>query len=247
MSFSHSINLNIISLFPDMFDVLRFGVVRRALESQSIRLTHFNPRDYTHDKHRTIDDRPYGGGPGMVMLYQPLKDTVDAIKNKGPVIHLSPQGKPLEQADIKRLATLDSLTLLCSRYEGVDERFITTEVDEEYCVGDFVVSGGELPAMMLIDAIARLLPGTLNDQQSAEQDSFSDGLLDCPHYTRPEVVNGLKIPKVLQSGDHQAIKAFRDKEKLIRTWQRRSDLIKRRVLTDEERSVLDQIKGETNE
>jgi tRNA (guanine37-N1)-methyltransferase len=240
-------NFNLISLFPEMFDILRFGVVRRALETQSIVLEHHNPRDYTTDKHRTIDDRPYGGGPGMVMLYQPLKDTVDAITNKGPVIHLSPQGKPLEQADIKRLASLESLTLLCSRYEGVDERFIQSEVDEEFCIGDFVVSGGELPAMMLIDAVARLLPGTLNGTESAEQDSFSDGLLDCPHYTRPEVINGTNVPKVLLSGDHQAINAYRSKEKLIRTWQKRPDLIKRRVLTDEEQSVLADQKGKENE
>lgn len=238
---------NLISLFPEMFDALNFGVVRRAQEHNAIQLKHFNPRDYTQDAYRRVDDRPYGGGPGMVMLYQPLKDTLDAIKHQGPVIHLSPQGKPLEQADIKRLATHDSLTLLCSRYEGVDERFITSHVDLEYCVGDFVVSGGELPAMMLMDAVARLLPGTLNDPESAEQDSFADGLLDCPHYTRPEVINGIKVPKVLQSGDHQAIKTFRNKEKLIRTWQRRPDLIKRRVLTEEEQSVLDQIKGETND
>ncbi len=237
-------NFNLISLFPAIFDALHYGVIRRAFESHSITLHHYNPRDYTHDAYHRVDERPYGGGPGMVMLYQPLKDTLDAIQNRGPVIHLSPQGRPLQQADIKRLATLESLTLLCSRYEGVDERFIASHVDEEYCIGDFVVSGGELPAMMLIDAVARLLPGTLNDAQSAEQDSFSDGLLDHPHYTRPEVVNGMNVPKILQSGNHQAINTYRHKEKLIRTWQKRPDLIKRRVLTDEERSVLDQLKGE---
>lgn len=241
---------NLISLFPDIFDALHYGVINRALTSNAITLKHYNPRDFTHDIHRSIDDRPYGGGPGMVMCYQPLKDTVDHIKAQqccGPVIHLSPQGKPLQQADILRLAKLEHLTLLCSRYEGVDERFIEHEVDEEYCIGDFVVSGGELPAMMLIDAVARLLPGTLNDAESAVQDSFSDGLLDCPHYTRPEVINDLKVPKVLQSGNHQAITAWRNKEKLIRTWQKRPDLIKRRVLTEAESAVLAQHKGEDNE
>ncbi len=240
-------NFNIVSLFPEMFTALQFGVIHRAISNHSMELTYWNPRDFTHDKHRTVDDRPYGGGPGMVMLYQPLKDTLDAIQQPGLVIHLSPQGKPLEQTDIKRFASLSSITLVCSRYEGVDERFIANEVDEEYCIGDFVVSGGELPAMMLIDAVARLLPGTLNDEQSALQDSFADGLLDCPHFTRPEVINGLCVPKVLQNGDHKAINAYRNKEKLIRTWQRRPDLIKRRILTDEERSVLEQHKVKNNE
>lgn len=241
---------NLLSLFPEMFNSLNYGVINRALKNGSIQLTHCNPRDFTHDAHRSVDDRPYGGGPGMVMCYQPLKDAVEhlrATKSCGRVIHLSPQGKPLQQADIARLAKLEHITLLCSRYEGVDERFIKTEVDKEYCIGDFVVSGGELPAMMLIDAVARLLPGTLNDAQSAEQDSFSDGLLDCPHFTRPEVINDMKVPKVLLSGNHQAINAWRSKEKLIRTWQKRPDLIKRRVLTEAESAVLAQQKGEDNE
>lgn len=240
---------NLISLFPEIFSALNYGVINRPLKSGAIELTHWNPRDYTTDKHQSVDDRPFGGGPGMVMRYQPLKDTIDHIKqsHKGPVIHLSPQGKPIEQADIKRLSELSDITLLCSRYEGVDQRLINTEVDEEYSIGDFVVSGGELPAMLLIDAIARLLPGTLNDPNSAKEDSFSDGLLDCPHYTRPEVVNGLKTPKTLLSGDHQAINRWRLKEKLISTWQKRPDLIKRRVLTDQEQSLLDSIKGESNE
>lgn len=232
-------NFNLITLFPEMFNALNYGVIRRAIATKQIELTYWNPRDATHDAHHTVDDRPYGGGPGMVMLYQPLKDTLDRIQPRGLVVHLSAQGKPVEQADIQQLATLPAITVLCSRYEGVDERFLQTHVDIEYGVGDFIVSGGELPAMMLIDAIARLLPGTLNDPQSAEQDSFSDGLLDCPHFTRPEVIDDLRVPKVLLSGDHQAIAAYRKKEKLIRTWQRRPDLIKRRVLTDEERLLLE--------
>lgn len=241
---------NLISLFPEMFDALNFGVLRRALDSQQIQLHHCNPRDFTHDAHQSVDDRPYGGGPGMVMRYQPLKDAIDhlnTVGQTGPVIHLSPQGKPLEQADIARLAKLPVITLLCSRYEGVDQRLIDSEIDEEYSIGDFVVSGGELPAMMLIDAVARLLPGTLNDPRSATEDSFSDGLLDCPHYTRPEVINDLIVPKVLLSGNHQQISAWRHKEKLIRTWQKRPDLIKRRVLTAAEEAVLAEQKGEKNE
>ncbi len=236
---------NLISLFPDIFDALQHGVIKRPLNSKSITLKHWDPRDYTHDNHRSIDDRPYGGGPGMVMLYQPLKDTIDAIKastQSGPIIHLTPQGKPLEQADIAALAQLPAATLLCSRYEGVDQRLLDQEVDISYCIGDFVVSGGEIPAMMLIDAVARLLPGTLNDPQSAIEDSFNDGLLDCPHYTRPEQINDINVPKVLLSGDHKAINRWRQQEKLISTWQKRPDLIKRRVLTDDQQAVLDEYK-----
>lgn len=241
---------NLISLFPEIFNALHYGVINRALESNTIQLQHYNPRNFTHDIHRRVDDRPYGGGPGMVMCYEPLKNVIEHLKathSCGPVIHLSPQGKPIQQIDIAHLAKLEQITLLCSRYEGIDERLIESEVDQEYCIGDFVVSGGELPAMMLIDAIARLLPGTLNDTLSAEQDSFSDGLLDCPHYTRPESINGMEVPKVLLSGNHQAINAWRQKEKLIRTWQKRPDLIKRRVLTEAESTVLAQQKGEDNE
>lgn len=223
---------NVVSLLPEIFEGLNYGVIGRALQKKIITLQHWNPRHYTKDTHKTVDDRPYGGGPGMVMLYQPLKDTLTDIENQGaaaPVIHLSPQGKPLEQADIMYLTTLPTLTLICSRYEGIDQRFIDTEVDMEYSVGDFVVSGGELPAMLLIDAITRQLPGTLHDENSAKQDSFADGLLDCPHYTRPEEINGMHVPKVLISGDHQAIYAWRAQQKQEKTCQKRPDLIKRRA------------------
>lgn len=226
-------NFNLITLFPQMFSALESGITNRALKEKLIQLKTWNPRDYTHDAHRTVDDRPYGGGPGMVMLYQPLKDTLDDIKRqqtlKGPVIYLSPQGKPLTQEAVARFSSLPDLTLLCGRYEGIDERFIKTEIDEEWSVGDYVVSGGELPAMLLIDAITRLLPGALGDAQSAEQDSFSNGLLDHPHYTRPENINGLKVPDVLLSGDHKAIKYWRKQQSELNTWQKRPDLIKRRV------------------
>lgn len=237
---------NLISLLPDMFQALNAGVIGRAIERQHITLAHWQPRDFTQDAHNTVDDRPYGGGPGMVMMYQPLKDTLDAVHNagkQGPVIHLSPDGEPLTHALAQSLAKETAVTLLCSRYEGVDQRLLDTEVDRSISIGDFVVSGGELPAMLLIDAITRLIPGVLGDSQSAVEDSFVDGLLDCPHYTRPAEINGLATPPILMSGDHAAIAAWRHKEKLIKTWQKRPDLIKRRVLTETERAVLRTCKG----
>ncbi|QKI89721.1 tRNA (guanosine(37)-N1)-methyltransferase TrmD [Thiomicrorhabdus xiamenensis] len=223
---------DVITLFPEMFGALtESGVSRRALQKQLYSLNTWNPREFTHDRHKTVDDRPYGGGPGMVMMYQPLKDSVDAIRQaqttKPHVIYLSPQGQPLTQEKVAQLAQLDSITLLCGRYEGIDERLLQTEVDEEICIGDFVVSGGELPAMMLMDSLIRLLPGALGHDQSAEQDSFSDGLLDCPHYTRPEEVNGMRVPEVLLQGNHAKIDAWRHQQKLLRTEQRRPDLLAR--------------------
>ncbi len=220
---------HVITLFPEMFSALtESGVSRRALQNELYDLKTWNPREFTNDRHKTVDDRPYGGGPGMVMMYQPLKDTVDAIQNqsdkKSHVIYLSPQGAPLTQAKAEQLAVLDNITLLCGRYEGIDERLLETEVDEEISIGDFVVSGGELPAMMLMDAVIRLIPGALGHNQSAEQDSFSDGLLDCPHYTRPEEVAGMKVPAVLLEGNHAKIDAWRQAQKEQRTQERRPDL-----------------------
>lgn len=220
---------DVITLFPEMFSALtESGVSRRALNKELYSLKTWNPREFTHDRHKTVDDRPYGGGPGMVMMYQPLKDNIDAIRQeqvaKPHVIYLSPQGQPLTQEKVAQLAQLDSITLLCGRYEGIDERLLETEVDEEICIGDFVVSGGELPAMMLMDSLIRLIPGALGHDQSAEQDSFSDGLLDCPHYTRPEVVNGMAVPEVLLQGNHAKIDAWRHQQKLLRTKLRRPDL-----------------------
>ncbi len=204
------------------------GVSRRAHQNKLYDLTTWNPRDFTKDKHKTVDDRPYGGGPGMVMMYQPLKDTLSAIeaatKEKPYVVYLSPQGAPLTQQKVTKLSQYRHLTLLCGRYEGVDERFIDSLVDEEISIGDFVVSGGELPAMMLMDAVIRLIPGALGHAQSAEQDSFTDGLLDCPHYTRPEVVDGMCVPDVLLSGNHGKIASWRQAQKQTRTQQRRPDL-----------------------
>lgn len=219
----------VITLFPEMFSALtESGVSRRAQQNSLYQLSTWNPREFTHDRHKTVDDRPYGGGPGMVMMYQPLKETIDAIQakagNKSHVIYLSPQGSPLTQAKVQQLAALEDVTLLCGRYEGIDERLLETEVDEEISVGDFVVSGGELPAMMLMDAVIRLLPGALGHKQSAQQDSFSDGLLDCPHYTRPEQVAQMSVPKVLLEGNHAKIDAWREQQKQLRTAQRRPDL-----------------------
>ena len=221
---------DVITLFPEMFEALtESGVSRRAIQSELYALKTWNPRQFTLDKHKTVDDRPYGGGPGMVMMYQPLKETLSAIEGelqaKPHVVYLSPQGQPLTQQKVADLTQYDNITLLCGRYEGVDERFITSSVDEEISIGDFVVSGGELPAMMLMDAVIRLIPGALGHSQSAEQDSFSDGLLDCPHYTRPEVVDGMCVPSVLMEGNHAKIDAWRQAQKLVRTQQRRPDIL----------------------
>ncbi len=221
---------DVITLFPEMFVALtESGVSRRAIQSELYALQAWNPRQFTLDKHKTVDDRPYGGGPGMVMMYQPLKDTLSAIESelqaKPYVVYLSPQGQPLTQQKVADLTQYDNITLLCGRYEGVDERLITSSVDEEISIGDFVVSGGELPAMMLMDAVIRLIPGALGHSQSAEQDSFSDGLLDCPHYTRPEVVDGMSVPSVLMEGNHAKIDAWRQAQKLARTQQRRPDIL----------------------
>ncbi|MDF2867043.1 MAG: tRNA (guanine-N1)-methyltransferase, partial [Gammaproteobacteria bacterium] len=211
----------IISLFPDMFQTLHYGIVGRAIRNQLIAIQTWNPRDYAPDKHRTVDDRPYGGGPGMVMMVQPLQEAVHTAKlhlgQDSKVIYLSPQGQPFNQAAAKQMATQDKIIFVAGRYEGVDERFIKTVIDEEWSIGDYVLSGGELATMVMIDAIVRLLPGALGHNESAEQDSFNNGLLDCPHYTRPEVINGLSVPEVLLSGNHQAINKWRLKQALYKT------------------------------
>lgn len=236
---------DVITLFDKMFAALtEQGISRRAFQNGLYELKFWNPRDFTFDRHQTVDDRPYGGGPGMVMMYQPLKDTLTALVQdiapcKTHVVYLSPQGQPLSQQKVESLMQHTHITLLCGRYEGVDERFLQTYVDEEICVGDFIVSGGELPAMMLMDAMIRLLPGALNHAQSAEQDSFSNGLLDCPHYTRPEVVDGLAVPSVLIEGHHAKIDAWREQQKWLRTHARRPDLIEKLALTSEQRQKLD--------
>lgn len=223
------IRFDVVTLFPEMFEALTAsGVSRRAYQQALFTLNTWNPRVFTEDRHKTVDDRPYGGGPGMVMMYPPLKKTVDAIhetvSKPSRVVYLSPQGAPITQHKLIQLQSYDHLTLVCGRYEGIDERFIEQCVDEEVCVGDFVVSGGELPAMMLMDALIRLIPGALGHEQSAQQDSFADGLLDCPHYTRPLEVDGMTVPDVLQQGNHAKIAEWRHQQKLLRTQHKRPDL-----------------------
>ena len=241
---------DIITLFPEMFAALtESGITRRARERGLYALAFHNPRDHATNVHRNVDDRPYGGGPGMVMMAAPLEGALDAAQHhqhielgaSGPVIYLSPQGRPLDHAGVTRLAEHPSLTLLCGRYEGIDQRLIDRRVDEEVSLGDFVLSGGELPAMVLLDAIIRLLPGALNDASSAEQDSFVDGLLDCPHFTRPEVYRGIPVPAVLLSGNHDEIRRWRLTQALKLTHQRRPELIERRLLSREERAILARI------
>lgn len=240
----------IVSLFPDMLEaVTRFGVTGRAVKSGLIQVESWNPRDFTHDKHRTVDDRPFGGGPGMLMKVQPLQDAIAAAKAAAPspakVIYLSPQGRKFDQQGAAELTTQESLIFVCGRYEGVDERLIEAEVDEEWSLGDFVLSGGELPAMVMVDAVARLVPGVLGDQASAEEDSFSEGLLDCPHYTRPEVLDGVGVPPVLMSGNHEQIRKWRLKQQLGRTYERRPDLLEQIDLNSEQQALLKEYISET--
>lgn len=243
--------IGIISLFPEMFKAITdFGVTGRAVKQNLLQVQCWNPRDFTHDKHKTVDDRPYGGGPGMLMMVQPLRDAIReakaiACKEDGveaKVIYLSPQGRKLDQAGVQTLATNQKLILVCGRYEGIDERLIQTEVDEEWSIGDYVLTGGELPAMTLIDAVARFIPGVLGKQASVLEDSFAEGLLDCPHYTRPEVLDGLPVPQVLMSGHHEQIRKWRLEQSLERTWLRRPELLDSLALTDEQRVLLNKIK-----
>lgn len=239
--------IDVITLFPDwVSSVAEVGIVRRAAEQGYLSLYCTNPRDFATDVHRTVDDRPYGGGPGMVMKADVLLDSIRFVRqaNQGKLIYLSPQGKPLQQSDLNHFAAADELVLLCGRYEGVDERVLRLAVDAEYSLGDYVLSGGELGAMVMIDGITRLLPGALGHAESAVQDSFTDGLLDCPHYTRPEVVADCGIPPVLASGDHAAIANWRKKQALGNTWRKRPDLLQHRILSSAEQAMLDEYKLE---
>ena len=240
-----AVRVDVVTLIPEMVEtLLRFGVTGRAVERGLLTVATWDPRDDTRDRHRTVDDRPYGGGPGMVMKVQPLRDTLrrarQAAEPRGRTLYLSPQGRLLSQDGARELAREPRLILLAGRYEGIDERLIEAEVDEEWSIGDYVLSGGELAALVVIDAVARLLPGALNDEESAEQDSFMDGLLDCPHYTRPEEIDGRRVPAVLLSGDHAAIACWRRREALGRTWLRRPDLLARRALEARDRVLLDE-------
>lgn len=222
------LRVNVISIFPEMFEALKLGMSGRALERKVLELVLTNPRDFAKNKYRSIDDRPYGGGPGMVMMAEPLAAAIDAAKGvskAGPVIYLSPKGRRMTQADVESFAQLSTLTLIAGRYEGIDERVIQTRVDDEVSIGDYVLAGGEFAAMVMIEAMARLLPGVLGNDESALQESFSSGLLDYPHYTRPELFEGLRVPQVLLSGDHQKIADWRAKQALKVTKERRPDLL----------------------
>ena len=245
---------DVVTLFPEMFEaVTESGVTGRARERKVFELVAWNPRDFAANSHRTVDDRPYGGGPGMVMMAEPLDKALTAARQrqkssgvKGTkVVHLSPQGRALNHALVMEMAALQGLVLLAGRYEGVDERLIARAVDEEISIGDYVLSGGELAAMVVIDAVVRQLPGTLGDAESASQDSFADGLLDCPHYTRPEVYEGEAVPPVLMSGNHADIARWRLKQALGRTWQRRPDLLEKRALSADESALLEEFRKET--
>lgn len=237
--------VQVITLFPAEFlPLVDLGVTGRAIRDRVVDLQVLNPRDFTQDRHRSVDDRPYGGGPGMVMAVEPLRSTIGQARkmaiqaDQSKVSLLSPQGKRLDQAAIRELAGRSDLILVCGRYEGVDERLIESEIDEEWSLGDYVLSGGELAAAVIIDAVVRLQPDVLGDDLSAAQDSFSEGLLDCPHYTRPETVYGMDVPTVLLSGDHQAIARWRSKQSLGRTWLRRPDLLQQISLSREDQALL---------
>ncbi len=239
---------DVISLFPELFEIAtRHGVTGRAVQRGIVNLALWNPRDYTTDRHRTVDDRPYGGGPGMVMLVKPLRDAIRAARAEAPasrVIYLSPQGRRLDQAAVMEFAQRPGVILVAGRYEGIDQRVIDGEVDEEWSIGDYVLSGGELAAMVMMDAVIRVLPGVLGHEQSAEQDSFMAGLLDHPHYTRPEEIDGATVPAVLVQGDHEAIRRWRLKQALGRTWLERPDLLQGLPLTGEQQTLLAEFKRE---
>lgn len=237
--------IDIVTLFPQMFKVLSdYGVTGRAIKRDVMQLGFWNPRDYSEDAHNTVDDRPYGGGPGMVLMMKPLREAIrrarKASATPARVIYLSPQGRKLDQKGLIELSCRERLVLVCGRYEGIDERLISAEVDEEWSIGDYVLSGGELAAMVCIDGITRLLPESLGHAESAEQDSFMSGLLDHPHYTRPEQIDGMSVPDILLSGDHRAIRRWRAKQALGRTWLRRPDLLTQLELDAEQQKLLDE-------
>lgn len=236
----------LITLFPEMFSALTdYGISGRAIKNGLVQCNSFNPRDFTEDRHQTVDDRPYGGGPGMVMMIEPLRKAISVAKDwagdDALVVYLSPQGQVLGQQAVNRFATQQSLILIAGRYEGIDERLIALEIDEEWSIGDYVLSGGELPAMVLMDALIRQLPGALGHSDSADQDSFAEGLLDCPHYTRPEDYQGQVVPEVLLSGNHEKIRRWRLQQSLLRTQQRRPDLLYRLELNKEQKALLKEV------
>jgi tRNA (guanine37-N1)-methyltransferase len=245
------VRFDVITLFPEMVDaVVKCGVTGRGFQNGLLELANWNPRDFTTDKHRTVDDRPYGGGPGMVMKVEPLRAAIREAKSASDgsvkVIYLTPQGKQFDQAAAQEFVKNERLILVAGRYEGVDERLIETEIDEEWSLGDYVLSGGELATLVIIDAVARLVPGVLGDEQSAEQDSYMNGLLDCPHYTRPESLDEKVVPAVLLGGNHAEIERWRLKQSLGRTWLRRPDLLEKKLLDSDQKQLLEEFKREFN-
>lgn len=245
-------HFGVVTLFPELFEpFVNQGVFGRAVKKGIIKVDMFNPREFTHDKHRTVDDRPYGGGPGMLMMVHPLTDAIssakEAVGHTSTVIYLSPQGTQLSQQGVGSLSQLSNIILVAGRYEGIDERVIKSLVDQEWSIGDYVLSGGELPAMVLMDAVSRLLPDVLGHKQSAVEDSFTNGLLDCPHYTRPETLNGESVPSVLLSGDHEKIRQWRLTQSLTRTAERRPDLLENLALTEEQQTILNDVLLQLND
>ena len=241
--------LGVISLLPDVFASLAYGVTGRAIEQGLAKVDYWSPREWANRPYRQIDDKPYGGGPGMVMMYEPLHAAIQHAKSQMPstckTIYLSPQGKVIRQIDLNQVAEAkQSLLFIAGRYEGIDERIIAHHIDEEWSLGDFVLSGGELAAMVFIDALVRLLPGSLGHQASAQQDSFMNGLLDCPHYTRPAVIHGASVPDVLLGGNHRDIERWRRKQSLGKTWLKRPDLLEKLTLNDYDMQLLVEFKRE---
>lgn len=246
------LHLGLITLMPEMLDLLKQGVVGRAIKQGLASVDSWNPRDWASKPYRQVDDKPYGGGPGMIMCYEPLQEAISHAKTQMPssckTIYLSPQGRVIRQSDLNKVAEeKQPLLFIAGRYEGIDERIITHYVDEEWSLGDFVLSGGELAALVFIDAIIRLLPGSLGDLQSAKQDSFMNGLLDCPHYTRPATIQGLKVPSVLLSGNHHNIERWRRKQSLGKTWLKRPDLLEKIQLSDTDKQLLIEFKNEQSD
>ncbi|MEE9451223.1 MAG: tRNA (guanosine(37)-N1)-methyltransferase TrmD [Gammaproteobacteria bacterium] len=242
------LQIGVVTLFTEMFDALSYGVSARAIKNDCLKLHYWDPRDFADNEYRHIDDRPYGGGPGMIMRAQPLTAAILAAKQvlgqSTKTIYLSPQGRMIDQNRISQWSQAENLIFVAGRYEGIDERLMDTVIDEEWSIGDYILTGGEFAAMVVIDAVSRLLPGTLGNAESAQQESFSDGLLECPHYTRPATFDGLAVPQTLLGGDHRAIQRWRLKQSLGRSWLRRPDLLEKRPLTDPETSLLNEFKLE---
>lgn len=244
-----TLQLGVISLIPEIFESLKYGVTGRAIEQNLAQIDIWNPRDWATGTYRQVDDKPYGGGPGMVMMYEPLHAAIQHARSQMPAhcktIYLSPQGKVIRQDHLNQVASSKQpLLFIAGRYEGIDERIISRDVDEEWSLGDFVLSGGELAAMVFIDAIIRLIPGSLGHLGSAEQDSFMNGLLDCPHYTRPASLDGMDVPAVLLGGNHRDIEQWRRKQSLGKTWLKRPDLLKTVELSEIDKQLLDEFKSE---